>query len=72
MWSSLLSQGGPPCHFSHLLSLNHTDRSLAGCPLKGSTQQLTQTDEDTHSQTVDGAWGLLRKNRTFFDMLIGA
>ena len=32
-------------------------------PLRGSTQQLTQTDADTHSQTVDGAWGLLWKNR---------
>jgi hypothetical protein len=27
----------------------------ARCPLRGSTQQLTQTDTDTHSQTVDGA-----------------
>jgi hypothetical protein len=32
-------------------------------PLRGSTQKLTQTDADTHSQTVDGACGLLRKNR---------
>ena len=24
--------------------------------LRGSTQQLTQTDKDIHSQTVDGAW----------------
>ena len=35
----------------------------ACCPLRSSTQQLTQTDTDTHSQTVDGAWGLLWKNR---------
>jgi hypothetical protein len=33
-----------------------------GCPLRGSTQQLTQTDADTHSQTMDGAWGLLLKS----------
>ena len=32
----------------------------ASCFLRGSTQELTQTDADTHSQTVDGAWGLLR------------
>ena len=33
------------------------------CPLRSSTQQLTQTDADTHSQTVDGAWRLFWKNR---------
>ena len=27
------------------------------------TQHLTQRDPDTHSQTVDGAWGLLWKSR---------
>ena len=30
----------------------------ACCPLRGSTQQPTQTDKETHGQTVDGAWGL--------------
>jgi hypothetical protein len=30
----------------------------ACCSLSGSTQQLTQTDADSHSQTVDGTWGL--------------
>jgi hypothetical protein len=25
--------------------------------------RLTQTDTDIHSQTIDGAWGLLWKNR---------
>jgi hypothetical protein len=38
-------------------------RTEACCPPKGSTQQLTQTDTDTHSQTVAGAWGLLLKSR---------
>jgi hypothetical protein len=28
-------------------------------PLRGSTQKLTQTDTDIHSQTVDGTQGLL-------------
>jgi hypothetical protein len=37
--------------------------NLVFCPLRGSTQQLTQIDTDTHSQSLDGAWGLLRKNR---------
>ena len=32
-------------------------------PLRGSTQQLTQTNADTHSQTMDGAWILLWENR---------
>jgi hypothetical protein len=35
----------------------------AYCPLRGSTQQLSQTDTDTHSQTMDEGWGLLWKNR---------
>ena len=35
----------------------------ASCPLRGSTEQLTQTETDTHSQTVDGAWGLLQKKK---------
>jgi hypothetical protein len=26
----------------------------ARCPLRGSVQQLTQTDTETHSQTLDG------------------
>jgi hypothetical protein len=30
-----------------------------GCSLRGSTQRLTQSDTDTHSQTLDRAWGLL-------------
>ena len=30
-----------------------------GCPLRGSTQHLTQTDSDNHNQKVDGAWELL-------------
>jgi hypothetical protein len=47
-------------------TINDTLLSLqtgACCPLRGSTQQLTQIDTDTYSQTVDGVWGLLRKNR---------
>jgi hypothetical protein len=35
----------------------------AHCLLRGITQQLTRTDTDTYSQTVDGAWGLLGMNR---------
>lgn len=31
----------------------------ARCALRGSTQQLTQTDADTHCSKVDGAWGCL-------------
>lgn len=33
-----------------------------GCPLRGSIKQLTQTGEETHSQTVDGAYGFLQKS----------
>ena len=44
------------------LTLNGTHLCLqakACCPLRGSNQQqLTQTDTDTYSQTVGGAWGL--------------
>jgi hypothetical protein len=39
------------------------DRSLAWLSSESSTRQLTQTDADTHCQTVDGAWELLGKNR---------
>ena len=31
----------------------------ANCPLRGSTQQLTQADIDTYSQAVDKVWRLL-------------
>ena len=34
-----------------------------GCPLRASTQELTRTDADIHSQILDGAWGLLWKSR---------
>lgn len=37
--------------------------SSIGCLLRGSTHQLTQTDADTHSPTMDEAWRLLWKNR---------
>ena len=33
--------------------------SSMAVPLRGFTQQLTQMDVETHSQTVDVAWGLL-------------
>lgn len=33
------------------------------CSQRCFTHQLTQTDADTHSQTVDGAWELLWKSR---------
>jgi hypothetical protein len=29
------------------------------CPLRGSTQQLTKTDAETHSETLDGAHEVL-------------
>ena len=32
------------------------------CPLRGSTQQPMGTDAETHSQTLDGAWGVLWKS----------
>ena len=32
-----------------------------GCPPRGSTQQLTLTDADIHSQTVDGLGTLMEK-----------
>jgi hypothetical protein len=35
----------------------------AYCLLRSSTQQLTQTDTETHNQIVDKSWGLLWKNR---------
>jgi hypothetical protein len=38
------------------------DKNLHGCPLRGSTQHLTQIDANTHSQTMNGAWGFLWKN----------
>lgn len=31
------------------------------CPLRGSTQQLTEADAETHRQTLNEAWGLLWK-----------
>lgn len=31
-------------------------------PLRGSTQQLTETDGDTHSQILDGGWEVLWKS----------
>lgn len=34
-------------------------QTRACCPLRDSTQQLTQIDIDNHSQTVDGAWVFL-------------
>ena len=37
------------------------DRSLA-CLLRGSTQQLTETDAETHCQTVDRARKIMWKN----------
>lgn len=43
----------------------HTPRVLRvglDCPLRGSTQKLTQIDADTHRQTVDGAWGLFMED----------
>ena len=36
---------------------------LADRSMSSSERQLTQTDTDTHSQTVGGAWGLLWKNK---------
>ena len=39
------------------------DWSLAWLFSERLTQQLTQMDAETHSQTLDGAWGLLWKNR---------
>jgi hypothetical protein len=39
-------------------------RVYHGCPLRGFTHQLIQTDADTHSQTVDSAWRLLWNNRS--------
>ena len=47
----------------HEYSVMLADKSLAWLSLRGSTQQLTQTDADSLSQTVDGAWGLSWKNR---------
>ena len=35
----------------------------ACCALRGSTQQLTQSDKGTNRQTAHGGWRLLRKNR---------
>ena len=37
------------------------DRILAWLSFERLHQQLTQTDADTHNQTVDEAWGLLGK-----------
>ena len=42
-----------------------------GCPLRGSTQQLTQIDIDTQSQTVDGAWGLMEEQEEGLWVLMG-
>lgn len=38
------------------------DWSLHNCPLRGSIQQLTETDVDTYSQTLEGGEGLLSKS----------
>lgn len=32
---------------------------IINCPLRGSTQQLIETDEETHSQTSDIILGVL-------------
>ncbi|EDL05764.1 mCG1026369, partial [Mus musculus] len=46
-------------------SLRNSKTTFKGgcCPWRGSTQQLKQTDIDTYSETVDGAGGLLWKNK---------
>ena len=44
----------------NLLCLQTGDQN--NCSLKGSTQQLTDTDENTHSQTLDRAQGILWKS----------
>ena len=31
-------------------------RAKHNCPMRGPTQQQTETDADTHSQTMDGGW----------------
>ena len=31
------------------------------CPLRGFTEQLMETDEETYSQTLSGVWGILWK-----------
>ena len=33
------------------------------CPLRGSTEQLTQTDIETQRQTVDGAWEIFMEKQ---------
>lgn len=32
--------------------------ALHKSPLRGPTQQLTETETETHSQTLGGIWGL--------------
>ncbi|EDL37155.1 mCG1050052 [Mus musculus] len=41
----------------------YSSQTEAFSPLRVSIQKLTERDADTHSQTVDRAWGLLWKNR---------
>jgi hypothetical protein len=36
---------------------------IGTCPLTGSTQQLNQTDKDTHTEIVDEVLILLWKNK---------
>ena len=57
-----------PTHVQTLIPDNINDTLLCFqtgeyCPLRGSTQQLTQTDTDTHSQTMDRAWEFFWKNK---------
>jgi hypothetical protein len=46
-----------------ILCVTLADRNQDMAVLRGSKQQLTQTDTDIHSLTVDGVGALLWKNR---------
>lgn len=58
-YNLLCLQTGDTINYN-LLCLQTGDQN--NCSLKGSTQQLTDTDENTHSQTLDRAQGILWKS----------
>jgi hypothetical protein len=51
---------GPPQHYSWYSDIL-LDRILHNCHQREFTQQLIDTDTETHRQTLSGAWEILQK-----------
>jgi hypothetical protein len=52
----------PSAFASWVLGLCLQTGSYHNCPQRGSTQLPMETDAETHSQTLDGAWGVVWKS----------